>query len=169
MANREYEKNGSSPLTRGKLHEGTEDPTDRRLIPAHAGKTPHPATKGPPSTAHPRSRGENVSMAPLGAHGWGSSPLTRGKLHQWWNEMLPSRLIPAHAGKTQTWGSGPASCPAHPRSRGENNASMKRVRSRRGSSPLTRGKPTGIRPHLIGRRLIPAHAGKTRVTPSTGG
>ena len=70
---------GSSPLTRGKL------PTDEvpaligGLIPAHAGKTPPPMDSKALDTAHPRSRGENVSMAPLGTQGWGSSPLTRGK------------------------------------------------------------------------------------------
>ena len=50
---------GSSPLTRGKPDAIRQDRHHHRLIPAHAGKTPPPATKRPPSTAHPRSRGEN--------------------------------------------------------------------------------------------------------------
>ena len=73
------------------------------------------------------------------------------------------RLIPAHAGKT--WGA--RDCgrwrTAHPRSRGENGPRAPALRHALGSSPLTRGK------HLVTRhtegleRLIPAHAGKTRV------
>ena len=72
---------GSSPLTRGKQGLAKETGLSGRLIPAHAGKTS--TTTGRPGnrTAHPRSRGENVSMAPLGDQGW-------------W-------LIPAHAGKTR--------------------------------------------------------------------
>ena len=52
--------------------------------------------------------------------------------------------------------------PAHPRSRGENNAQSVAAETGKGSSPLTRGK------HLLWRlvsnrqRLIPAHAGKTK-------
>ena len=36
-------------------------------------------------------------------------------------------------------------------------------RRQQGSSPLTRGKPGSSRVSGVGRRLIPAHAGKTRV------
>ena len=51
---------------------------------------------------------------------------------------------------------------AHPRSRGENNSDAGIVNVYLGSSPLTRGKRQ--RPHRSRhvRRLIPAHAGKTR-------
>ena len=70
---------GSSPLTRGK-HDGPHRSIRRiRLIPAHAGKT---APFGPvPSgtTAHPRSRGENLWMFMFKLLVCGSSPLTRGK------------------------------------------------------------------------------------------
>ena len=58
---RESEKNsgGSSPLTRGKRVVSLGRVLRCRLIPAHAGKTTHPATPASPSWAHPRSRGEN--------------------------------------------------------------------------------------------------------------
>ena len=51
---------------------------------------------------------------------------------------------------------------AHPRSRGENPVCAVIRISCRGSSPLTRGKPSTWRSASRARRLIPAHAGKTR-------
>ena len=54
---------GSSPLTRGKPLVRVRPTTCPRLIPAHAGKTRRwrPATR--PTRAHPRSRGENATLA----------------------------------------------------------------------------------------------------------
>ena len=52
-------KEGSSPLTRGKLPVVLEVPDRSRLIPAHAGKTPEGALLMSGDRAHPRSRGEN--------------------------------------------------------------------------------------------------------------
>ena len=51
--------------------------------------------------------------------------------------------------------------PAHPRSRGENDAQASTNVEARGSSPLTRGKRARWRLGLLFVRLIPAHAGKT--------
>ena len=91
----------------------------------------------------------------------GSSPLTRGK------RSLPTcgrhrcGLIPAHAGKTAPSNNTAASHPAHPRSRGENaDFTVPDLRGR-GSSPLTRGKRSGVSRSRLMRGLIPAHAGKT--------
>ena len=57
---------------------------------------------------------------------------------------------------------------AHPRSRGENADSIRSIKPVGGSSPLTRGKR--LRGHVPrGRpRLIPAHAGKTRMVAVAG-
>ena len=70
----------------------------------------------------------------------GSSPLTRGKLrgvHAW---RWAVGLIPAHAGKTDLDATFGHECPAHPRSRGENEAHCLVPSGVYGSSPLTRGK-----------------------------
>ena len=56
---------------------------------------------------------------------------------------------------------------AHPRSRGENLIWPWAIASRKGSSPLTRGKPDSSPQSPYGRRLIPAHAGKTSSRPSS--
>ena len=132
-----------------------------RLIPAHAGKTINNVVTCHNQSAHPRSRGENSNADPSATPMTGSSPLTRGKPETRRAGAASIRLIPAHAGKTQTWGPDPASRPAHPRSRGENERKTEIMKAYRGSSPLTRGKQTPGRPVRRNAGLIPAHAGKT--------
>ena len=134
---------------------------DIRLIPAHAGKTWRQPRRAPGWTAHPRSRGENIAKALGQATGGGSSPLTRGKLEPLDDDAHGGRLIPAHAGKTHCAIDCHVSIPAHPRSRGENEAILKGSEVQAGSSPLTRGKPEHGRDRRRRARLIPAHAGKT--------
>ena len=131
---------GSSPLTRGKrgLIPGAAHGT--RLIPAHAGKTPKKQIIHLSFPAHPRSRGENEML-----DGWlearvGSSPLTRGKRSLTGRGLPPTRLIPAHAGKTAIFAFRLDWPTAHPRSRGENLRLSSRRAGLVGSSPLTRGK-----------------------------
>ena len=115
---------GSSPLTRGKHRERKRQCLKSRLIPAHAGKTSIRFLSRSESAAHPRSRGENSWCWCRSWRGFGSSPLTRGKLRGWYLPGCARGLIPAHAGKTPrltvmiltTW--------AHPRSRGENQGEV---------------------------------------------
>ena len=160
---------GSSPLTRGKPAASSERSDRSRLIPTHAGKTHARGAWSSQAGAHPHSRGENLEDARTDNLHDGSSPLTRGKRTRPHARAGDPRLIPTHAGKTQlTWLS---TCPprAHPHSRGENNDKPHRTDPVGGSSPLTRGKPLGG-PFLDGGSgLIPAHAGKTRASSSTGG
>ena len=142
-------ESGSSPLTRGKHGPPRLLFGQRRLIPAHAGKTRACSWVSRGLWAHPRSRGENIIFKNEAGDRMGSSPLTRGKPGFSGDERVGRGLIPAHAGKTP--GSPRTRAPpwAHPRSRGENTwASRARGRDA-GSSPLTRGKLVG----LLGRRL----------------
>ena len=113
-------REGSSPLTRGKQECAHDLVTARRLIPAHAGKTLGTLESTADHAAHPRSRGENI---PGGEGRWGrggSSPLTRGKLRLTEFTHYASGLIPAHAGKTSVSQATGGQRAAHPRSRGEN-------------------------------------------------
>ena len=71
---------------------------------------------------------------------YGSSPLTRGKLRRWAGTRARGRLIPAHAGKTESARIKGKKLGAHPRSRGENIRHRLVVWENEGSSPLTRGK-----------------------------
>ena len=113
---------GSSPLTRGKHRHIERIGSDRRLIPAHAGKTFSQCSSALLSAAHPRSRGENGGGKVESTQGKGSSPLTRGKRVCLLNDLGQVRLIPAHAGKTPIFFSMAVWKSAHPRSRGENRA-----------------------------------------------
>ena len=152
---------GSSPLTRGKHALSIRVRRALGLIPAHAGKTrpEHPRTAR--TGAHPRSRGENGPAAGMVPRVVGSSPLTRGKQTNAALAGPPGRLIPAHAGKTWSYVTGPDNLWAHPRSRGENAFRRRKRQHTRGSSPLTRGKRPRAQPLHASQRLIPAHAGKT--------
>ena len=155
-------RRGSSPLTRGKpgLHRGRRRP--RGLIPAHAGKTQGVGRRVRQEPAHPRSRGENTLSASTCCSAAGSSPLTRGKPPHQTPNVNSQRLIPAHAGKTWFEYRGDYGCAAHPRSRGENPERVPCAMPARGSSPLTRGKPSSPVLSLPRLGLIPAHAGKTQ-------
>ena len=154
---------GSSPLTRGKRPSGAYRKNHPRLIPAHAGKTVFCRLRSTVSRAHPRSRGENIQGEDASHVRAGSSPLTRGKRVYRCEVWGLVRLIPAHAGKTQRAAPGSSRRTAHPRSRGENPRSGALFVLPVGSSPLTRGKRESPGLDAVKARLIPAHAGKTRV------
>ena len=73
-----------------------------RLIPAWAGKTSCSTTSARTCRAHPRVGGENaVNTKAINGQG-GSSPRGRGKPRVESDHHLPTRLIPAWAGKTYT-------------------------------------------------------------------
>ena len=154
---------GSSPLTRGKPLRVRPARKREGLIPAHAGKTGRVLVASDKLGAHPRSRGENPGLTAPMVNSVGSSPLTRGKPIPGAPGCAPGWLIPAHAGKTPRRAGRVDQRRAHPRSRGENRPSRTSRPTRPGSSPLTRGKHRypGRREH--DSRLIPAHAGKTRM------
>ena len=120
----------------------------------------------PATGAHPRSRGENAQAWNSDCARRGASPLTRGKPIVRYIQCGRRGRIPAHAGKTRN-GVSPASQGwAHPRSRGENAFHPAIGHTQTGASPLTRGKRADeLRPVDLVRR-IPAHAGKTRTSPS---
>ena len=115
------------------------------------------------SPAHPRSRGENLTEEAGDDGQDGSSPLTRGKPTEAGRANQAARLIPAHAGKTVRRRCFSGHMTAHPRSRGENPSVSDRQKAQGGSSPLTRGKRDPKHAVTPQPRLIPAHAGKTRV------
>ena len=131
------------------------------LIPAHAGKTGRCAAGEYARWAHPRSRGENIDDLLASTGFEGSSPLTRGKRAGGCQRRGRERLIPAHAGKTRVRIRRSGQVGAHPRSRGENPATVVNTVETMGSSPLTRGKRLCRCRPLNARGLIPAHAGKT--------
>ena len=155
---------GSSPLTRGKPFIGVPAADPLGLIPAHAGKTNKCGACLSLTSAHPRSRGENLQACVLSEDRHGSSPLTRGKPVPVVVGVEQLGLIPAHAGKTIDAAPARLVSAAHPRSRGENRDIMREMPADHGSSPLTRGKPDVACVVSDPQRLIPAHAGKTSLS-----
>ena len=156
-----FQYTGSSPLTRGKPRPRATLRRQPGIIPAHAGKTNQ---SGPPLAQHrdhPRSRGENDDSLNEAIQEVGSSPLTRGKREPRPTLLHRDGIIPAHAGKTQRPAQPGARSRDHPRSRGENRSCCSRGRAMSGSSPLTRGKRSGLGGGADRAGIIPAHAGKT--------
>ena len=152
---------GSSPLARGKRGRTSRRSLRVRIIPACAGETPRWRPGSCACSDHPRLRGGNwVIEQPMATTG-GSSPLARGKRSQLRCGLAQRRIIPACAGETgrsprRRWG--PRD---HPRLRGGNSAPRPSTSSRRGSSPLARGKlEPGVGAPQAGG-IIPACAGET--------
>ena len=152
---------GSSPLTRGKLVLTSDRESKLGLIPTHAGKTSTTPVATSSPEAHPHSRGENTHPRLGVVSGCGSSPLTRGKPRATGLHHGTPRLIPTHAGKTNTCGCGDRRPTAHPHSRGENQGDAYTCVGELGSSPLTRGKLMPVYASTAANGLIPTHAGKT--------
>ena len=154
-------RGGSSPRMRGKHAQSTQIKHLRRLIPAHAGKTPDRPSSSLYRGAHPRACGENTGELSGTFYQDGSSPRMRGKHIVVLRLRHRRGLIPAHAGKTRLVSLVSSWARAHPRACGENLISALPQIIQTGSSPRMRGKRTPSQSRALGRGLIPAHAGKT--------
>ena len=132
------------------------------ITPARAGKTRSPAPGRGSAADHPRSRGENPPV-PRGSttHG-GSPPLARGKPAGNPRRIQGHRITPARAGKTLLPTNRTTPGRDHPRSRGENPMASFRLDQATGSPPLARGKLLRALGRVLGDRITPARAGKTR-------
>ena len=152
---------GSSPRMRGKplRHHPKRPPL--RIIPAHAGQTVRCRRRCRWRSDHPRACGANGQIVD-GVHCCsGSSPRMRGKPSARGMGSAHTRIIPAHAGQTQSRPHPRHPATDHPRACGANNHGRFQITHRTGSSPRMRGK-RGFR-HLRKDtvRIIPAHAGQT--------
>ena len=130
---------GSSPLSRGihELRPFLEDPAG--IIPALAGNTPAGNRCCCRRGDHPRSRGEYPTVVGKTGAAYGSSPLSRGILQGFANELTHLGIIPALAGNTSAhWGIR-SRHGDHPRSRGEYPVGHHSLTAGPGSSPLSRG------------------------------
>ena len=154
-------RSGSSPLARGTLIVAFMGFLLGGLIPARAGNTSRPRGGSRRRWAHPRSRGEHLTVAVLVAFMGGSSPLARGTLLSGAKDAVGGGLIPARAGNTPSQTSAPTCGGAHPRSRGEHAGASWPHRSPPGSSPLARGTRMFLLAHFCADGLIPARAGNT--------
>ena len=162
MSRSAYERAGSSPRVRGKRRPVREDPGDRGLIPARAGKTRSTGTSSRTGRAHPRACGENRRNVVGGVAPPGSSPRVRGKRTTAARAFKRWGLIPARAGKTVRVFTAMGLVRAHPRACGENDHVAQIAPAGAGSSPRVRGKLDAVDEAVDVLGLIPARAGKTR-------
>ena len=89
--------------------------------------------------AHPRSRGEHITVFFVVAFVGGSSPLARGTSRLQRTIRGRRRLIPARAGNIHDKTVVDIAVEAHPRSRGEHPVENVANNFYAGSSPLARG------------------------------
>ena len=133
------------------------------IIPAHAGNTGGDEFESVFLGDHPRACGEHRLALSL-PHGLeGSSPRMRGTLHGGVDALKTAGIIPAHAGNTAPCTLRPAGCRDHPRACGEHTIRFKAGSLDMGSSPRMRGTPYGTVVAKVTPRIIPAHAGNTRI------
>ena len=105
--------------------------------------------------------GENAHPFVPYTNDGGSSPRGRGKQAPGHARYHSPGLIPAWAGKTQTYPSPHYHSWAHPRVGGENTCTPRPFDPCTGSSPRGRGKPHRKPENTLRGGLIPAWAGKT--------
>ena len=98
-----HDSPGSSPRMRGKLRRCRRHCFPYRIIPAHAGQTWsiqfHPSW----NADHPRACGANSDVEVEDTTFGGSSPRMRGKQRHVRQVRADHRIIPAHAGQTNTY------------------------------------------------------------------
>ena len=119
-------------------------------------------------TDHPRSRGV---YPPPGSGEWtaaGSSPLARGLRTSARAALRAPRIIPARAGFTRCSCASSVRARDHPRSRGVYRIMSSTSARADGSSPLARGLPDRSQHPAGGPGIIPARAGFTPWTSSSG-
>ena len=173
---------GLSPLARGTRRDYSKEDAGDRFIPAGAGNTGSVCGSiagGAGNTVdgeffiagapvYPRWRGEHHKETILRFVQVGLSPLARGTLLQCQQSFPDCRFIPAGAGNTIEIVFGIYSEAVYPRWRGEHLTINTRFKINFGLSPLARGTPPPVRLTPAQRRFIPAGAGNTRASTSSG-
>ena len=114
-------RRGSSPRMRGKQGGRRKLEREIRIIPAHAGQTAPARDATSRSSDHPRACGANSSGAFSMIRLIGSSPRMRGKRVGSVPVGILARIIPAHAGQTQSHQRNGKEDADHPRACGANN------------------------------------------------
>ena len=147
---------------RGKVVRWLNEVKGVRITPAHAGKSCHVYRCSASCWDHPRACGEKDERQPESKGGVGSPPRMRGKGTSRFRGRCPSRITPAHAGKSFASLLISAYFRDHPRTCGEKRPRPGKPGPVKGSPPHMRGKvyPIPHGPVVLG--ITPAHAGKRK-------
>ena len=156
-----FNRIGSSPRMRGKPRPMRVAAWRARIIPAHAGQTSGPWCRRRARPDHPRACGANPLSRTLIFSSVGSSPRMRGKLAFAVCGAGTVRIIPAHAGQTDSRPHRYDGSADHPRACGANTPDWVAGPFWSGSSPRMRGKRFRQLEARRRPRIIPAHAGQT--------
>ncbi len=159
-------RQGSSPLARGRRSNASTEYASRRIIPARAGSTANMPASNSTSKDHPRSRGVDILLSFNPGFPNGSSPLARGRLAIPDRRGRVERIIPARAGSTTGPRRPGRRRTDHPRSRGVDSLSQWPNPVPEGSSPLARGRRGERGRAGQSPRIIPARAGSTVIRGS---
>ena len=156
---------GSPPRARGALIGRIMAAETRRITPACAGSTSPELWSRHAGRDHPRVRGEHLVTNPDQRISFGSPPRARGELRQPHAELQQHRITPACAGRTCSSAQRSRRSSDHPRVRGENIGCRAIHRFADGSPPRARGElPDPDESELL-RRITPACAGRTGMSP----
>ncbi len=161
MAEAIYRNRGLSPLVRGKRGVCFDWVLDGGSIPACAGETRSRRQSQGPVWVYPRLCGGNRLIHPDFVHGWGLSPLVRGKLGCDHPVVIITGSIPACAGETETLRRAFGAAGVYPRLCGGNFDVETGEAVSWGLSPLVRGKRTVKSSDIEEKGSIPACAGET--------
>ena len=159
---------GSPPHMRGKGPACSRAKIRSGITPAYAGKRNCRVTLSATVRDHPRICGEKALVQIIFFFQEGSPPHMRGKEKPRHVGGVEIRITPAYAGKRLLNSPYTTLKRDHPRICGEkSDASMKKT-AQEGSPPHMRGKEALALHPLLGRRITPAYAGKSRHTLDTG-
>ncbi len=159
---------GLSPLARGTRVSANPEEIEPRFIPAGAGNTHMIRRARRWHSVYPRWRGEHRITPRFLPRQRGLSPLARGTLHEPKFQGWDSRFIPAGAGNTYILKRLLNHKTVYPRWRGEHLKRRASASRLLGLSSLARGTRFCLRYLLLCLRFIPAGAGNTRASTSSG-
>ncbi|VVL58513.1 Domain of uncharacterised function (DUF2825) [Klebsiella variicola] len=117
---------------------------------------------------YPRWRGEHQVYSTLSLSYSGLSPLARGTLFSFLEQVKSLRFIPAGAGNTPRCSTDPRPLTVYPRWRGEHSPVATDTEALGGLSPLARGTRRRRYSVPLQSRFIPAGAGNTHTCCSYG-
>ena len=160
---RRHRKVGSPPRVRGKGRETGSAGAVLGITPACAGKSVGYRKPRPDIWDHPRVCGEKLFQRNTAKVYVGSPPRVRGKDMRRHVKAVQRGITPACAGKRYHNAKLERNQQDHPRVCGEKKSSRSPCRCRLGSPPRVRGKGSSLRNFVVGLRITPACAGKSRI------
>ena len=155
-------RRGSPPHARGRRQHQQIRRSLHRITPACAGKTCCGSSRAGSIRDHPRMRGEDAFQNWSNVKLTGSPPHARGRRYRRRGRRQGVGITPACAGKTLIRCRSRGRSRDHPpRMRGEDALALVISRSRQGSPPHARGRPSRENASWCRTGITPACAGKT--------